>query len=88
MVDVHHVVSLLRPQHDNAAHDQGDCHGDRVEQVVMNLVGEQDTQNHGRKKTDQQVQSESLCIALGRQSLTISVILRRNSQTTARIAPS
>ncbi|KAI1695414.1 cache domain-containing protein [Ditylenchus destructor] len=65
---MHFMLAALGPQHDDAAHHQRRRHGDRVEQVVVNQVGENHPQHHCRQEGDQQVDGKPLGLALGRQA--------------------
>ena len=65
---MHFMLTLFGPQHDDPAHDQCRGHGDRVEQVVVNQVGENHPQYHGRQEGDQQVRGKAPRTGLGRQT--------------------
>ncbi|MNN51895.1 hypothetical protein D3C81_1665570 [compost metagenome] len=62
------MLALLGPEHDDAAHHQGSRHCDGVEQVMMDKVGEQHTENHCRHEGYQQVDGKALCAGLTRQA--------------------
>ncbi|MCY1420116.1 hypothetical protein D9M71_357280 [compost metagenome] len=62
------VLALFSPQHDDAAHDQCRGYRDRVEQVVVNQVGENHPQYHRRKEGNQQVGGKAPGIGLRRQA--------------------
>ncbi|MNC24459.1 hypothetical protein D3C75_725140 [compost metagenome] len=59
VVDCHAVGTAFGPEHDYPANHQGRCHGDRVEQVVVNQVGEQHAQHHRWQERQQQVAGEA-----------------------------
>ncbi len=65
---MHLVLPALGPQHDEAADHQGRGHGNGVEQVGMDQVGEDHPQHHRRQEGDQQVDREALGLGLGRQA--------------------
>lgn len=68
MVDLDAVVASLRPEHDHPANHQGCSHGDRVEQVFMDQIGEQHAQHHRREEGDQQIGSETTRLGLALQA--------------------
>ncbi|MNR20165.1 hypothetical protein D3C85_1369940 [compost metagenome] len=65
---MHFMLTPFSPQHDDTADHQRRGHGDRVEQVMVNQVGENHPQYHGRHKGDQQVRGKASSARLGRQA--------------------
>ncbi len=53
--------------HDHPAHHQRQGDGDRIEQPLVDQVGEQDAEDYRREERDQQVGGETLGLALARQ---------------------
>ncbi len=67
VIDAHGMYALLGPQHHETAQYQGHGHGDRIEQVLVDHVGEDHPQHYRRQKRDEQIDGKALCIALRRQ---------------------
>ncbi|MNE47697.1 hypothetical protein D3C80_1421110 [compost metagenome] len=68
MFGADHVLAPLGPEHHHAAHHQGGSHGDRIEQVVVDHIGERHAKDHRREEGDQQVGGETLRRPLGGQT--------------------
>ncbi len=62
-----HMLPALGPEHDHPAHHQRQGDGDRIEQPLVDQVGEQDAEDYRREERDQQVGGETLGLALARQ---------------------
>lgn len=65
---MHFMLTLFRPQHDDAAHHQRGRDGNRVEQVFVDQVGKDHAQHHRGQKRDQQVSGKTPCARLRRQT--------------------
>ena len=61
------MLPALGPEHDHPAHHQRQGDGDRIEQPLVDQVGEQDAEDYRREERDQQVGGETLGLALARQ---------------------
>ncbi|MNH02815.1 hypothetical protein D3C79_620610 [compost metagenome] len=64
LVNADHMLAALGPEHDHTTDHQGCGHGDGVEQVLVDQVGEQHPQDHRRHEGDQQVDGKALCFTL------------------------
>lgn len=58
------MLAALGPKHDHPSDDQRRGHGNGIEQVVVNGIGENHAQHHGRHEGDQQVEGETLRLLL------------------------
>lgn len=61
------MLPALGPELDHPAHHQRQGDGDRIEQPLVDQVGEQDAEDYRREERDQQVGGETLGLALARQ---------------------
>lgn len=68
MVNFYLMRAPLGPQHDHPTHHQRCRHGDRVEQVLVDQVGEQYAQYNRRQECQQQVTGKAPCLGLAAQA--------------------